>query len=228
MSLQTVSGSHLQRAPRESVERGSWRAAGFGSPQHREPCPRGDVNRVNAVAAHSQQQDERDRRQRRPDAAAEIRELGTCLLVIRRQFRLERHAADWTGAGAGLAHLRVHRAEVHRGRRGWRGRRARRHACRVHAAVRARRAARPGRSAAMPQKRARQRSEQNSSVWPSCSVRKGVSPATCMPHTGSIAPPRCVKASSALIASAPAGRAAPSGSGSRSHAPDPDRPPPAP
>ena len=60
-----------------------------------------DVEPGEAVAEHRQHRDDDRQRQRPPEAAAKIGELGVLVLVERRQHRLERHAADRAVARAG-------------------------------------------------------------------------------------------------------------------------------
>jgi hypothetical protein len=56
-------------------------------------------------------------RQRRPEAAPEVDQLGVLALVEARHLRLERHAALGAAAGMILADLRMHGAGVDRSRR---------------------------------------------------------------------------------------------------------------
>jgi hypothetical protein len=79
-----------------------------------------------ANASSSQVRCADGQRQRPPEAAPEIDQLRVLRVVERRQHRLERHAADRTGARRVAHDLGVHRARVARaGRRRGRGRRYR-------------------------------------------------------------------------------------------------------
>ena len=66
------------------------------------------------MAEHGQRRDQDGQRQRPPESALEVRQLGTLALLEAGHFRLERHSAFRTGTRMVLANLGVHRARVDR------------------------------------------------------------------------------------------------------------------
>src|SRR2546423_8685994 len=67
---------------------------------------------VEKVSPHLEQEHGEGQRQANPEAAGHVPQLGPFAALCRRQYRLQRHAADGAVARAHLAHLRVHRAGV--------------------------------------------------------------------------------------------------------------------
>ena len=93
-----------------------------------DPLRHGLADRVQAgqMSAHFQRDDRNGEREPDPEPAAHVGEFRIGRGLRRHRLRLERHAADRAGAGAGLADFGMHRAGVDgavghrkRGRRCW-------------------------------------------------------------------------------------------------------------